>query len=392
MIPNRYPVSSLFRWVLIGTAAAGLALAQDQAPPAPATPPPSTTPPSGGWRRVGDPPAAPAPAPSAQPQTQDPSQPTDRTDAYGQPLPAPSGDPQDAPPVQQQGPPPQDMPQAAPGQQMAPPNAPPPAGNRPAYGLPAQVTMQAGTVITTRINQPLSTDHNLVGDTFSATLTQPMVVNGVVVAQRGQLVYGSVTEIQKQHSDKPSRLGVQLTGITLADGTQLPVKSTLFNQQGGHTPGGIEAGRVVGTTVVGTAVGGAIGWGTGAAIGAGAGALVGLAAVLATHNHPTIVYPETVLMFQTTVPVTIPTGTSQAFRYVGPNDYSPGVQMQMRPPARAPVYPGYGTAYAPYGAYPYGYPYPYPYPYAYPYYPYYPYWGGVGFYFGGGRFFGGRWR
>jgi hypothetical protein len=245
--------------------------------------------------------------------------------------------------------------------------------------------------VTVRINQPLSSAHNLVGDTFTATLIQPVVVNGIVVAQRGQPVYGRVTLVEKQHSDKPSRMGLELTGLTLADGSQMPVKSQLVNRQGGSTPGGIQAGTIVGTTAVGAAVGGAAAWGTGAAIGAGAGAVAGIAAVLLTHNHPTIIYPETVLMFQMSAPVTIATGNApQAFHYVSPNEYGPGVQMQMRQPGPA-AYPGYGTAYAPYAAYP-GYPY-YPYGYGYPYYgyPYSPYWGGVGFYFGGPRgFVGGR--
>jgi hypothetical protein len=106
-------------------------------------------------------------------------------------------------------------------------------------------------------------------------------------------------------------------------------------------------------------------------------------------------------LFQISTPVTINTGNAtQAFHYVGPNEYGPGVQMQMQRPAGPPGYPGAypgtpypGTAYygAPATPYPY---YAYPYPYYYPYYPYY--WGGVGFYGGwgwggwGARGFGGR--
>jgi len=280
------------------------------------------------------------------------------------------------------------MPQNMP--QTMPQNGPPQANNPPAYGIPAQVTMQPGTVITMRINQPLSTDRNLIGDTFSGTLTQPVVVNGIVVAQRGQTVYGRVTMVEKQHSDKPSRLGLELTAITLADGAQLPVKSELVSRQGGSTPGGVQAGTIVGTTAVGAAIGGAADWGRGAAIGAGAGVLAGAAAVLLTRNHPTVVFPETVLLFQINTPVTINTGNaSQAFHYVGPNEYGPGVQMQMRPPAGpAPAYPGQGytSYYGPYAApYPY---YAYPYPYYYPYYPYY--WGGIGIYGGWGWGWGPR--
>jgi hypothetical protein len=384
--------SRVLRITLTALAAAGLALAQDQTQPAPPQP---QTAPNGAWRRVGDPPPAPvaqspapasqSPAPGTQPQA-DPSQPVDRSDAYGQQLPPATGEPQD---VQQA--PPQGAPPPPPQQQMAP------QGNPPAYGLPAQVTMQQGTYVTIRLNQPLSSDRNLIGDTFTGTLMQPVVVNGIVVAQRGQTVYGRVTMAQKAHTDKPSRLGLELTGLTLADGTQLPVKSELVSRQGGSTPGPVQAGTVVGTTAVGAAIGGAVGWGTGAAIGAGAGALAGIAGVLVTRNHPTVLLPETVLTFQVSAPVPIATA-NQAFHYVGPNEYGPGygpgVQMQMRP--MGPGAPGYSSYYGPgpYGAYaPYPYPYPYsyayPYPYYYPYYPYY--WGGAGFYFGGPRvFIGGR--
>jgi len=399
-----YPLNSTFlRFAVTCAAAAGLAMAQDQAPPNPPQPnPQSGAQPNGAWRRVGD-------APPAQPQTQAPA-PSQPTDAYGQPLPAggaqpapaqgsqplpASGEPQDV----QQGPP-QDIPQGPPqdtppayappnmGPQNMPQNGPPSQANgRPAYGLPSEVTLQAGTYVTARINQPLSSDRNLVGDTFTGTLIQPVVVNGIVVAHRGQTVYGRVTLVEKHHGDKPSRLGLELTGMTLADGTQAPIKSQLVTRQGGTTPGGIEAGTVVGTTAVGAAIGGAVGWGTGAAIGAGAGAIAGLAGVFATHNHPTVLYPETVLMFQVSAPLTFASGNAQAFHYVGPNEYGngPGVQMTMQQPRP----PGYGYSYAaPYGGYA---PYPYGYPYPYYGYPYYPYWGGVGFYFGGPRVFvGGR--
>jgi hypothetical protein len=302
----------------------GLALAQQD--------PPS------GWRRVGDQPPASAAAPQStatvqQPDAQDPSQPVDRsTDAYGQP-------------VQ--------------GQPAAP-------AHRPAYGLPPQLALKPGTYVTVRINQGLSTDHNQVGDTFSASLIQPLIVDGVVVANRGQIAYGRVAELEKQHSDKPSRLGLELTGMTLADGTQVPLASQLVAQQGGTTPGSVQAGTVVGTTAVGAAVGGAAAWGTGAAVGAGAGAAAGIIGVILTRHHATVLYPETALTFQIKAPVTISTLNSpQAYRFVGPEDYDHNFSSYTQQPAPRPrpapqsYYYGYDPYYYP-GYYP-GYYYPYSY-------------------------------
>jgi len=304
-------------------AASGVILAQ------PPVDPQSAPPSNGGWRRMSDPPPA---AADAQDQSapaitqQDPSQPVAR-DAYGQ--------------AQQQP-------------AARPPAAQPP---RPAYGLPAQVTVKPGTFVTMRINQPLASNKNAVGDTFSGSLTQPLVANGIVVAQRGQMVYGRVSEAQKVKG--VSRLGVELTSLTLADGSQVAVHTQLISRQGPTTPGGVQAGVITSTTAGGAAVGAIAGGGAGAGIGAGAGAVAGIAAVLATRNHPSVIYPETMLTFQTENPVTIETGNSSgAYRYVGPDDYArTGTQYMQQGQARPASVYGPGYPYYPYPYYGWGYPY-----------------------------------
>jgi hypothetical protein len=320
-----------FGFTVFFLVASGLVMAQD--------PPPSNSQPRpGGWRRIDDP-APPATNSARVPvtQSQDPAEPVDRSDAYGQP-------------VQQQGPPP-DM-QV---NQAAPMAQPPARRDRPSYGLPGEVTLRPGTFVTVRTNQPLSSDHNQPGDTFSGTLVQPVVVDGVVVAQRGETVYGRVAEAEKAHAGNSSRLGLELTSLTLADGTQVPVRSQLVARQGSTTPTGEQVGTVAGTTAIGAAVGAAADWGRGAAIGAGAGAAAGIIGVILTRNHPTIVYPETALTFRLESAVPINTARApQAFRYVGPDEYNRPVESNLRP---RPVGPGPGY----YGGGPgyYGYPYYY---------------------------------
>jgi hypothetical protein len=352
---------SLLRSSLIAAIlSSAVALAQDQPP----TPPP-TPPSNGGWRPVGSaPPVSPQAAPPAAPQQTDPTEPVDRSGSYGQP--AQSAPPQTEPP---QAVPPPNMPP----QSMAPQTTPQ-AATRPPYGLPAQVTIKPGTFFTVRINQGLASNHNKAGDLFTATLTQPIIANGIVVAQRGQTVAGVVQEVGKDKDGKRF-IRLSVTSITAADGTQVPVQTTLSSMQGRTTPGGIEAGTVVATTAVGAAVGGAAAWGTGAAVGAGAGALVGLAAVVATHNHPAVIYPETALTFQATQAATISTTNApQAFRFAGPQDYQQNQPMMMR--GQAGPYPGASYMYGPGYAYPPAYYYPgYYYPYLYP----YPYYWGPGF-------------
>ena len=254
------------------------------------------------------------------------------------------------------------------------------------YGPPPSVlTIPAGTVVVMRLNELLSSDHNQIGDQFSGTLEQPIVVNGWVVARRGETVMGQVKAAQKAGRVKgTSQLGVELTDITLVNGTQAPVLTQLWKASGG-TSHGADAATIGGTTALGAIIGSAADWGRGAAIGAGAGAVAGIGAVLLTRGRPTVLFPESELSFHLVDPVKVDTTNSQqAFYPVSQDDYS-GMR-NGRPNLR------YGNGY--YGAYgpgPYAAPYGY-YPYYGPYVGAYPYfgWWGPGFYYGG--FYGRRFR
>lgn len=317
----------------IGLAAAmNLALAQDQNAPPPSSSGNGTN--NGGWRRVGD------------------------TNPNPNPVPMPAN--AEANPNADQGPPP---PQALAG----------PA--------PLRLTIQPGTYVTVRVNQYLSSDKNQAGDAFSATLVRPIVVDGVVVADRGQTLGGRVTEAKKAgRVEGTSRLGITLTDLPVVDGQQVPVQTQLLERQG-STSVGRDAAAIGTTTGVGAAIGAGVGGGGGAAVGAGAGLLVSTIGVLLTRGHATVVYPEQVLTFKVEQPVSISTEHApQAFRYVDQRDYQQSSPSMMRRPGPPPPPPGaayYGPGYYP----------PYPYAYGYG----YPYWGpGFGVFVGGPRFFGPR--
>ena len=247
-----------------------------------------------------------------------------------------------------------------------------------------------GSVLTVRINQPLCSEYNRVGDAFSATLTQPVVVHGIVVSQSGQTVLGRVAEGKKAgRVSGVSHLGLQLTSLTIADGQNAPLESQLLVQKG-PTSRGRDAAAIVGTTALGAAIGAAADWGTGAAIGARAGAVASTVGVLLTRGYPTAIYPETLLSFQLTAPAPVNTDYApEAFHAVTAADYTQTQPPQQAPPPEAgPPTPGYGYP-DPSPYYAYGPPY-YPYPYYYPYYGYYGYpyyWGpGFSFFFGPGYY------
>ena len=114
-----------------------------------------------------------------------------------------------------------------------------------------------------RTDQVLSSDHNLPGDTFTATLAQPLIANGLVVARRGQILSGRVAEAVKGGRVKgTSRLALELADVTLADGENMPIHTQLIQYSGGTS-------QARDATAIGTATG------VGAAIGAAADGGVG---------------------------------------------------------------------------------------------------------------------
>jgi hypothetical protein len=270
----------------------------------------------------------------------------------------PDGAPQ-APDAQVQGQPNSpDQPQPGPPQEQAPPDqqaqAPP---NQPVP--PASLTIPAGTIVRVRVDEWISSDRNVIGDNFSAVLDQPLVVDGWVVARRGQAQTGRVSTVKKGRAGGSSQLGVEIPELTLVDGQQLPVQTQLFQASSGADRGR-QVGTVGATTGLGAVIGAIAGGGTGAAIGAGIGATAGIAGVMSTKGNPTEIPPETVLSFRLQSPVTISTEKSQlAFQPVNQSDYNNSRTLQRRPRMSRPV--------------PLPPPYPYPYAFGYPYpYPWYP--------------------
>jgi hypothetical protein len=246
---------------------------------------------------------------------------------------------------------------------------------QPAPSVPAMLMVPAGTILMVRINEFLSSDRNQIGDEFTAVLEQPVVVNGWVVARRGQTVLGKVKEAKRAGRVKGvSQLGVELTDLTVVDGRQVPILTGLWKASAG-TSHGQDAATIGGTTALGAVIGSAADWGRGAAIGAGAGAAAGLAAVLLTRGRPTELEPETELSFRLEDAVKIDTTQAQqAFLPVTQKDFDGGRGDHHRPrlaagnpgpwgypcgyygpcyayPAYLGIYSGYGWGPRYYGGY-----------------------------------------
>jgi hypothetical protein len=230
--------------------------------------------------------------------------------------------------------------------------------NQPDMQVPRTFTLPAGTLITVRTSQELSSDQNRPGDSFSAELTQPLVLGGWVVARRGQTVLGRIETSQKAGRVKGlSKLALDLTTLVLVDGQQFSIQTQLVEGSGG-TSHGRDVAAVGTTTSLGAIIGAAAeGGGEGAGIGAAIGAGAGIVGVLLTRGRPTVIPAETLLTFQLQQPLTFSTvGSEQAYQPVTQADYSspqPKLQRRVDHIATPPPPPYYYPAYPPWGYYAY---------------------------------------
>ena len=169
---------------------------------------------------------------------------------------------------------------------------------------PQSVTIVEGTPIRIRTTSELSTKSAKSGDTFAATLAEPIEVDGKVVAQRGAGVTGRVV-----NSDPGGRvkglatLSVRLTRLRVGD-RDVEISTGVIARKA-HATKRKDAAKIGIGAGIGAAIGAIAGGGQGAAIGAGAGGAAGTGVVLATHGDPAVLPAETPLTFKLTAPVTV---------------------------------------------------------------------------------------
>ncbi len=186
----------------------------------------------------------------------------------------------------------------APVQEPAREPAPPPAPN--------QVTLAANTLIPVRLVDGLTTERNVAGDLFVATLDAPLVVDGFVIAERGARVEGKVVDSVKAAKGFSgiSTLSIVITRINLSDGQKLAVETQSFTKKGPNSKGE-DAAKVGGGAGIGAVIGAIAGGGKGAAIGAGVGGAAGAGDVMLTHGKPATLPSETRINFRLASAVTV---------------------------------------------------------------------------------------
>src|SRR5688572_4088619 len=166
-------------------------------------------------------------------------------------------------------------------------------------------TVPAGTSLTVVMGDEISTATSKEGDTFDASLSEQLVVNGRVVAERGDRVTGRVEEVTTPGRVKGrAQLKLVLTEL-VANDRRYKVKTEPFvaiavdNKER-------DAAIIAGGAGVGAAIGAITGGKKGAAIGAIVGGGSGTTAVLVTKGKDMTIEPETRVNFVTEESVALP--------------------------------------------------------------------------------------
>ncbi len=153
-------------------------------------------------------------------------------------------------------------------------------------------TAPAGTSVTIRTNEEISSKGDNVGQRFTGVLERPVVSHGTVVFERGTPVAGEVVDEKNKGEFKGAgEIAIVLTAIG-----KEPVKTSEYVQvdkgRGKRT-----AGFIGGGAGLGAIIGGIAGGGRGALIGGAAGAGAGTVGST-TGSKNVVIRPESVITFR----------------------------------------------------------------------------------------------
>jgi hypothetical protein len=182
---------------------------------------------------------------------------------------------------------------------------PPAAEPKPEFQQPRSVTIAAGTILDIRLGETISTERTRPGDAFAATLDGPLVVDGLVIAEKGARATGRVVDALEAGRVKGlARLSLELTSLLLSDGQKIGLRTARFDKEGPSSK--TEDGEKIGIgAAIGAAIGAIAGGGKGAAIGAASGGAAGGGVVAATRGKPAVLQAETEISFRVEQPITI---------------------------------------------------------------------------------------
>lgn len=186
------------------------------------------------------------------------------------------------------------------------PQAPPPAAGfaqQPAQPAPSYgMLIPVGTQITVRMIDSVNSEQTRLGETFRASVDEPVMVNDQTVVPRGADAFVKLVEDKQSGKFEGKTVLTLVLQQVMVNGRMVDV-TTGDVSEASSSRGSRTAKVVGGTAALGTIVGALAGGGKGAAVGAVSGAAVGGGAQEVTKGQVVKIPSETRLTFTLQQPV-----------------------------------------------------------------------------------------
>jgi len=172
------------------------------------------------------------------------------------------------------------------------------------HEAPKPLVVPAGTVITVRLGQTVGSKLSSPGETFTATVASPVVVEGKTAIASGASASGTVVDAKPLGRFKGgASLQLRLTSISIGGTEQAVSTSSVVRTATGK--GKRTAVLAGGGAALGALIGGLAGGGKGAGIGALAGGGAGAGGAAFTGNKDIVLPAESALSFKLEQPIEV---------------------------------------------------------------------------------------